>query len=112
MQMLELPCAIDFEVIVFVAGCDLHLALVFAESKGTKEIPGAVRFIAIHRNPRIEHVVLGETDAVGKTLEEFPQFCRPSGGRHEDSVRSRGSWPSRWERVEFRLWEEGKMDCP
>jgi hypothetical protein len=27
MQMLELPSAVDFDVIVFVAGCDPHLAL-------------------------------------------------------------------------------------
>ena len=77
LQMLALPCAIHFDVLVFVAGGDPHLALLCAEGKGPKEIPAAVRFTALHRNPRIEHVVLRETDAIGKTLEECPQLGRP-----------------------------------
>ena len=37
MQMLELPCAIDFEVIVFVAGCDLHGRLSLRKVKGPRK---------------------------------------------------------------------------
>ena len=69
--MLELPVPSNLDVIVLVTRRQPELLIVFTESEWAHEVPDALRLVARHFDARIEDIVLGEADALGKTLEQF-----------------------------------------
>src|SRR5579859_5763265 len=69
-QMLELPLAVDFYVIVLVARGQPYGAITLAKRERPHEIPTALAAIAVHLDNRIHHVVLREADAFLEALEK------------------------------------------
>src|SRR5579872_4935973 len=69
--MLELPLAVDFHVVLFVARRQPYRIVALAHREGSEEIPLSLGAIAAHLDDWIHHVVLREADAIAKALEQL-----------------------------------------
>src|SRR6266704_5923041 len=69
--MLELPFAVHFDIIVFVAhGGPLRL-IILTKRKGAQKVPGGLCAVSINVDDRIHHHVLGEANELLEGLKQL-----------------------------------------
>src|SRR5271170_8206907 len=88
--MRELPLAVEFDVVIFVARAQPHRAIPAAHRERPDEIPDAGGAIAVHIDDRIHDVVLREADPFLESLEQLADrlmpLMPPDAGAFPDSV--------------------------
>jgi hypothetical protein len=77
--MLELPGAVDLDVVVFVARRQPYRLIRLAQGEWPEKMPDAVGLVALHLDPRIEDIMLGKADPLVEAPKELPQLIVPFG---------------------------------